>query len=524
MDDQNLPNLMDDPAAQQAAPVSPVVPQFVTPQSLSPMGVSASGVPAALDPNIVSAMNLGGPADVQGTVSSLKSQLAPKPIEPTDYAAPQAAQVAPQTPSLDSQKLSPEMQSYTDEYGKQQDAQKAIFKAEADKSTADAATFANANQQLAASQGALKKLHDGFNSKLDSKMADMDGISKQLANQDFTTPKVDENHFWGSRSTGQSILAGLAMALGAVGGGFSHDGKNGAVDVINKAIDRDIETQKFNITKTMQERSMKNQNLRDQAGLQQNMLSNLRGKFQDDTSAELAFKTIALERTQQQLNKNAAVSASPILQQKAALVNSQLEQTKQQTIMQLKQQMYQRTVLKAALGEGDPTKISPQVMSILPAEDRKIIEDRKEKYIPGWGEATTKEGAKAFRESSAEARTALDGIAEIKKLAATTHALSPITDREKVEQIRTRMTSLIGNVNKSLNKTSRLSEVDVNLAHQILGDPTAATSLKSIQLKKLDTVGKILQNDVNNQAESNGIQRKQYSEFNKASFPTRPLK
>jgi hypothetical protein len=66
--------------------------------------------------------------------------------------------------------------------------------------------------------------------------------------RDLLDAKVNPNQFFESKDTGQKILAGIGMLFSGIGSGLT--GKpNLAMDVINRAIDRDIDAQKFNINK-----------------------------------------------------------------------------------------------------------------------------------------------------------------------------------------------------------------------------------------------------------------------------------
>lgn len=63
---------------------------------------------------------------------------------------------------------------------------------------------------------------------------------------DVLSQKMNPDHFWETRSTGQKISAAIGLVLGGIGAGLTK-GPNYALQVIDKAIDRDIEAQKFNL-------------------------------------------------------------------------------------------------------------------------------------------------------------------------------------------------------------------------------------------------------------------------------------
>ena len=58
--------------------------------------------------------------------------------------------------------------------------------------------------------------------------------------------KIDPEHFWNSRTTGQRVMATIGMALGGLSSGMG-GGPNYAAQIINSAIDRDVNAQKANI-------------------------------------------------------------------------------------------------------------------------------------------------------------------------------------------------------------------------------------------------------------------------------------
>lgn len=59
---------------------------------------------------------------------------------------------------------------------------------------------------------------------------------------------------------GSNIMAGIGIMLGAVGGALQGTGKNAAVDVIERAIDRDLNAQKMNLDKKREAISVLGQN------------------------------------------------------------------------------------------------------------------------------------------------------------------------------------------------------------------------------------------------------------------------
>jgi len=81
-----------------------------------------------------------------------------------------------------------------------------------------------------------------------------EGYNKAIAERDAqyeTLKGMKLTDYWESQSTGNKILAGIGVMLGGIGGGMSGEKGNRALDVINKAIDTDLEIQKGNIAKQL---------------------------------------------------------------------------------------------------------------------------------------------------------------------------------------------------------------------------------------------------------------------------------
>jgi putative IMPACT (imprinted ancient) family translation regulator len=76
--------------------------------------------------------------------------------------------------------------------------------------------------------------------ELNKRMAEADAQYEQLRS------KADIKDYWADKSTGDKVLAGLAVALGGLGAGMSGDKQNRALDIIQKNVEQDFERQKAN--------------------------------------------------------------------------------------------------------------------------------------------------------------------------------------------------------------------------------------------------------------------------------------
>ena len=139
-------------------------------------------------------------------------------------------------------KLRPEdvkkMQEAEDRYAKAEaavvDAQTAQNNLEAGLKMAEAARLEDENaKEVARKDLQQKQIQDKLN-------------QVQAAIDDFSNTTIDPGRLYGNMSTGTRIASGIALALGAFGAAAS-GGQNMAMQVIDKAIERDIDAQKANL-------------------------------------------------------------------------------------------------------------------------------------------------------------------------------------------------------------------------------------------------------------------------------------
>jgi len=107
-----------------------------------------------------------------------------------------------------------------------------------DKQIAD--LFVQKTQEYQAMVDAQAKIRADENTIVQDNLNKLTAESKALSQM-----KIDPNRAWSNLSTGSKILAGIGMFIGA--GGTRKGGANPAVEQINKAIDRDIAAQEFDI-------------------------------------------------------------------------------------------------------------------------------------------------------------------------------------------------------------------------------------------------------------------------------------
>lgn len=115
-------------------------------------------------------------------------------------------------------------------------------------------TKADQEASLAITDAARKKafLDDaqakGINEFLGKQQAYVDHKFDEYksAAQDAATSKVDPNHYWAEKGTANQITSALAVGLGALGASLTHT-PNFALQIIDNAINRDMQAQEMNV-------------------------------------------------------------------------------------------------------------------------------------------------------------------------------------------------------------------------------------------------------------------------------------
>jgi hypothetical protein len=126
----------------------------------------------------------------------------------------------------------------------------------------------------------------------------------------------------GSNNFGKSIAAAIAIGMGALAQSRM-GGSNNALNIINRAIDRDIDAQKTNLA-----------NRRAGVGLQMNMLGRMQSIMDSERAAEQATSLMSTKIAQMKVEQAMAASRGPIAEQHgnvlmAALNNQVVEKGNQ---------------------------------------------------------------------------------------------------------------------------------------------------------------------------------------------------
>jgi len=130
-----------------------------------------------------------------------------------------------------------------------------------------------------------------------------DAFAKVLESQ-----KIDPNRYYNNLSTGQKVAQGIALVLGGIGAGLT-GGPNQALNIVKDFIDKDIDAQKNDQSKTMNLWKMN----REQLG--NDMAANLATQNQLYTGLKYNLMKAAAQSNSQQAIARAGMAASTIDQQ-----------------------------------------------------------------------------------------------------------------------------------------------------------------------------------------------------------------
>ena len=269
--------------------------------------------------------------------------------------------------------------------------------------------------------------------------------------------QVDPDQFWGDRSTGQKITAGISLFLGALGA--ARGGANRAVQVIDNAIERDIKAQQINI-------SQSNAGLARRKGV----LADMKQAFKDDRMAYLATKNAYLQRAQMEIQK---IQSKFQGQEMAAKAKEGIG------LIEAKKTAIQREAM-ATIGSKAPAsaKVAPT--------DPKLLE----RWIPDYG----------YVNNANQVKPAVELISNMKDLKGSLSELIRIGEMSASERMLNKVQigkdanlaqgMLVGALNKKITGGGPLSASELALVRSIVPDTSAVWAMTAADvnvLKKLIT-------------------------------------
>lgn len=154
---------------------------------------------------------------------------------------------------------------------------------------------------------------------------------------DIEKTKIDPERFWKNKSTGQKIAASIALALGAFGAGLTGQ-KNTAAEIINNAINADIDAQESDLVS------------KQRAGtLVSNQLNTAMKRFGDIGLSKSALRAASIQRLQNQIEQKKATFLGEREKAKADVLIQGLEVKKQEALIEGRNTAAKRAIEEAKL-------------------------------------------------------------------------------------------------------------------------------------------------------------------------------
>lgn len=190
----------------------------------------------------------------------------------------------------------------------------------------------------------LENLEQNYNRQLKA----LNDEGNQLQN-DIMTTKIDPFRIYSRMSTGNRVLAAVSLLIGGVSQGLLRSQTNPAWDVIQDALNRDIDAQKTEL------------------GRKQTLLSFNLQKYGRLDAATAATRAQLLNIVQAQINLAATKANSDIAMKNAELTNAQIDLEKAKLYDSLAKTTVTDDVLNTQTG------IDPSMVMALPEKTRKLL-------------------------------------------------------------------------------------------------------------------------------------------------------
>jgi len=277
-------------------------------------------------------------------------------------------------------------------------------------------------QALDSAQTSMAIEQANYQKKLGEYQTQRDGLEK-----DIRDGKLDPNRYMDSLSTGSRMLAGISIILGGLGGGLTGKGGNTGLDVINRAIDRDIDAQKTNSDKT------------------QNLYRMNLEKTRDLNAATMQTQTQMLSIAKVRIEQAAAKYKDPMAQSRAQQMLGGITEKQSALETQLAQLYAQNYMVNGASG-GQGVPLSPYVASNKDMAERLVPLSTGSDGRPLYRMAASKEGADKVKELQGDSQTVLQNLAKMRSIAAKpANILSP-TEQKIFKASATQIAPMFGKI------------------------------------------------------------------------------
>lgn len=277
--------------------------------------------------------------------------------------------------------------------------------------------------------------------------------------------KVDPDRYWSEKSTGQKILAGITLALGAYGAGFT--GRNDAATVIQNQINADIDRQQKAI-------DTEKEGITQKRGIYKDMLALLGDKKSAMTAAEIAY----LKGTEMQVAGMQARARGAEIKANAQNLRGQLQDKIEQKKLEFVNASIQRQNLQSE-------QVNPELLS----------KEDQERYVKGYGLVLKPKVADELNTAVVEAKNATSSIMELKKLLGKDWKSLDPTVKADAEVL---VGSIQAAIRSEMLGAGTVSDADREFLNRLVKNPTKFWSLDAATEASLNALGKKIEKGLAN--------------------------
>ncbi len=293
---------------------------------------------------------------------------------------------------------------------------------------------------------------------------------------------IDPNRLYANASTPSKVLAGIGLFFGGLSMAFGNK-NNAALDIINKAIDQDIDAQKASIAN------------------QQTKLAGMRMGFgqylnltNDERTAELAERRRQQELALEKVQQITAQSDSDIVKAKGAKFEADMQTDLAKTNLQLHQRQVDST---KGFKEKEvmPKSVSPEVQQ---NQDARSVVGFK-------GLAPDAESARAFRTENQHvipATQKLDRVIDLLKNKSMLEIKANPKTRNLIQQEINQVQNVL---TPEIIGKARFSDFTKTEASNIVNDPTSWLNWTPNTIKSLEQFRDDMKKDLNTRANIIGL-------------------
>lgn len=345
-----------------------------------------------------------------------------------------------------------------------------------DMMTAAEATRAQIGQERAAEEGAYIAEAIKQQEQLQAEQADSQARQQQYVSENMeklqaqvnevANLEVDPDRYYKNMGTSNKIAA----VIGAIMAGYATKGKsNQVLNMLENSAAQDIKAQQADMA-----------NKRAGVANKQGLYDRMMRQFNDEQLAYDASMSATLNRAKTQLEATASKFRGKEAQANAMAAIGEIE---------LKRQAYE-------------AKVAERSQMIAFDRYAGVPKEVRERMVPGYGVALTKEGASKVNEKAATVNTAKDGINDLLEMTKMTgKSLNP-AQRARAESTAQ---MLIGNLRTEVVGPGAMNEREVELMNDIIADPTRILSLDAVSRASLETILRRLDSSMDQTAKAYGL-------------------